>query len=457
VRTWLIGLAVLLVLGTALGAYLRWPAAAPVPPEIPHDGLEPAVIRVAEEARGALMENPRSADAWGYLGRVLLANGACADVSLVCFLQAERLAPDNTRWPYLAGLQLLELSRPEDALAKLERAVALGERRHSAIAAPRLALADTLRTLGRVDEAAIHYRQALARDPEDPRAHFGLGMGAFALEQWQEARVQFESCVHNHKTRKRASARLATICQRLNDTSNADFYARLATRLPIDAGWTDPFTDEDAHLAVRKEDRTRMIQVMEDKGLLPNAVALLRVLIAENPQEYRLHMDLGRLLAKMGQYEAAEKEVAEARRLGPDNIDVVHLMGLLLFKKGETLWLTDGGDREHASSLFEASIGCERRVLAIRPDHGLAHAYLGLSLKFLDRKTDALAAFRQAVHCNPELADTQLFLGLALAEAGNLSEARVHLDQALRLATEDDARPRAALEQYFSDGSKSKK
>jgi hypothetical protein len=61
---------------------------------------------------------------------------------------------------------------------------------------------------------------------------------------------------------------------------------------------------------------------------------------------------------------------------------------------------------------------------------------------------------RQSVHCNPEFSDNHLFLGIALAEDGKLTEARPHLEQALLLAGPNDPRPRKALDEFFQKAPK---
>ena len=164
---------------------------------------------------------------------------------------------------------------------------------------------------------------------------------------------------------------------------------------------------------------------------------------------------MGRLLGQKGEFRQAEEHIHRAQRLAPGKVQAHYLLGLLLFKQGEMLSQTEGGDHQKARQLFEQSAASARQALAVRSDYGFAHMVLGLSLKALGRRPEALAAFREAVHCNPEYADNHFFLGLMLAEDGKLGEARPYLEQARLLAAPDDARPRIALEKYFP-GSTSK-
>ena len=58
------------------------------------------------------------------------------------------------------------------------------------------------------------------------------------------------------------------------------------------------------------------------------------------------------------------------------------------------------------------------------------------------------AMLREAVLCQPEVAEVHLSLGEALAEAGQLREALKHLGNAVQLARPDDHRPRESLKKW---------
>jgi tetratricopeptide (TPR) repeat protein len=450
-QRWLVGLAGLLLVAGAGGALWCW-TRAPQVPVVPLDGLDREVADVVVAARQDIADNPRSAVAWAHLGRALLANEIELEVSLACFLEAERLDPDNPRWPYLAGGTLLNLGRPDDALPKLERAVALCDRAHENNMTPRLRLAETLAALGQAEAAARQCEQILAADPQNVRAHFDLGMFAAARGDWQQSRAHLLACVGSPQARKRACAQLAADCQRLGDRANADHYAALNKRLPKDFAWGDPYIAEHAALAVRKRDRYRIAEQLEAENKMASAARIVEGLVAKYPDDSLPHLMMGRILPQMGQFERAQQHLDKALQLSPDKTQVRYLMGLVLLRRGEVEWLSKNGDRQKAVALFEASADAARTVLAQRPDYGFAHMALGQSLKYLGRRTEALAAFREAVHCSPEFAEMHLNLGLALAEDGKLSEARPYLEQARILADPNDRRPAEALDKFFPGG-----
>jgi tetratricopeptide (TPR) repeat protein len=303
----------------------------------------------------------------------------------------------------------------------------------------------------------MHCTQVLTADPQNVRAHYDLGILASARGDWQQARSHLLNCVGSPQARKRACAQLATVCLRLDDRANADHYATLAERLPKDFDWSDPFIAEHAQLAVRKRDRYRVAEQLEAENKMEAAARILDRLAAEYPDDYLPHLMMGRILPQMGQFDRAQQHLDKARQLAPDKIQVHYLTGLVLLRRGEVELLAKNGDRQKAVALFEASAEAARAVLTQRPDHGFAHMSLGLSLKHLGRRAEALAAFREAVHCSPEYADMHLNLGQALAEQGDLAEARPHLRQAQILASPNDRRPTEALNKYFPrDDPKSK-
>ncbi len=75
-----------------------------------------------------------------------------------------------------------------------------------------------------------------------------------------------------------------------------------------------------------------------------------------------------------------------------------------------------------------------REDVNLDPESAVAWQRLGATLFFaLDKRTEAIAAFEQAVHLAPDDAETYLALGLALAADGRQTEASHAFREALRL------------------------
>ena len=446
---WLVLLAALVLVGGALGGRYWWYTRPSSPPEVPLAGLESELADILVETRAAVLAGPGNPEAWGTYGRALRVNEVFPEASRTCFEEAERLAPEDPRWPYFLADTHLSMGNREEAVAKLQRTVALCNRRQDMPDAPRLLLAETLASLEHAEEADSIFRQSLSVAPENARAHFGLGTLAFSRGDWPACRKHLERCVGSPQTRKKACAQLATVCEQLGDKFYADYYANLQARLPKDVGWTDPFLNEHAHLSRRKRHRYRIVDQLESQGQFAKAEVILKQMIKAYPAEDTPHLVMGRIVAQMGQYERAEEHLRIALKLAPEKYQAHYLLALALFRRGEVIWFAKDGDKAKANALFEESAVLSRHVIAQRPDYGFGHMALGLTLKYLGQSDESLAEFREAVHCNPEYAENHFHLGVALAERGKLKEAHYHLEQAKLMAAPNDRRPQAALDKYF--------
>jgi tetratricopeptide (TPR) repeat protein len=428
----LLGAAVLAGAALATGAWLRWARprpAPPVPPEVKADALEPAVLTAIGVARERVLKEPASAEAWGDLGKVFLAN-EMQDEANVCFARAEQLDAHNPRWPYFQGGTWQARGDYAAALPLLRRAADLCAGPEAGNVVPRLLLAETLLTLGRTDEADAEVRQAADSKPDDARVQFDRGLVAAARQDWPAAREHLRRCLGSPYARQKACVQLAAASRRLGEAAAAEDFRRQADRLPPDLEWGDPFVAEYLHWAVRKRARYRLAEQLEAAGRPADAVAVLGPLARDYPDDYLPHLTVGKLLGQTGDLGTAEQALRTARRLAPDKVQVYYYLSLVLFRRGEER--ERKGERDRAS--FEEAADMARRATELKPDYGFAHMALGLTLKRLGRADEALAAFRQAVRCNPEFAEMHFHLGEALAESGRAEEARPRLEQALRLA-----------------------
>jgi Flp pilus assembly protein TadD len=435
-RRLLLAVMFLVVALAATGITLRFLRPSPVPPTPPEakgEFLEPAVVRAVEVIRERVLEEPYSAQAWGDLGEVFLAN-ELEEESSRCFAEAERLDPSNPRWPYFQAGPLLNRGEREAALPYLARAVERCETGGDAAATTRLRLGETLLFLGRVDEAETHISQARDSKPDDPRVLFDLGLLAIAREDWKTARAHLLRCLGSPFTQQKARVQLAAVCSRLGEAASADEFHMQAGRLPPDRDWFDPFITEYLHFAKKKRKRYKLAEQFESAGRFRDSANVLRPLAADFPDDYLPQMTLGKVLGQTGDFRGAEEALRRALQLAPDKVQTHYYLSFLLLNKGEEAIREGDSSRARAEELFREAASLARQALAIKPDYGYAHMVLGLSLKHLGERAEALAALRQAVSCNPEFAELHFHLGEALAEEGQTAEARPRLEQALRLA-----------------------
>jgi Flp pilus assembly protein TadD len=341
-------------------------------------------------------------------------------------------------------------------LVQLERAAALADPNDPDQTAPRLLLAETLLGEGQRDAAEKHLQQVFQLDPGNARARYDLGLVAAARADWESARDHFLACLGNPQGRGKAAGQLATVFQRMGDKKNAEFYAGITGRLPRDAQWSDHLFVGEERLDKRKQNQYRIAEEYESEGTpagLTAAAKIVTHMILEHPEEDLPHLLLGRLLTKIGQFERAEEEVRIALARAPGKAHPYYLLSLILFGRAEKLEQPQleqpQNKKAEVQNLLEQSATAARQALERTPDNGPAHMALGRALWHLHRKTAAIAAMREAVHCSPEFSQHHLFLGLALVEEGNLTKARPYLEQAQLLAGPKDTRARDALQKHF--------
>ena len=138
---------------------------------------EPEVAHAVREAQAEVAEAPGSAAAWGRLGDRYRSN-LWLDEAARCYEQAERLEPDESRWPHRVGRSLY-FTDPAAAAAAFERALAL-----DADYAPTYVFyGRTLMRLNRDGAARQAFERAARLDPDDAHARVGLGQLALARRE----------------------------------------------------------------------------------------------------------------------------------------------------------------------------------------------------------------------------------------------------------------------------------
>jgi tetratricopeptide (TPR) repeat protein len=378
--------------------------------------------------------------------------------SLACLVQAARLDPSNPRWTYLQGGIYQNRSERATALACYERAVELTDRDDETNTTPRLMFAEMLAALGRPDDAQAQYELVRSRQPNNPRAHFGLGMLAVRRSQWEAAETHLLQAAASPHAQKKATIQLAAVRLQRGDPEGAETYRRKVDQLSDDTPWPDPYITEYLQYAEKKKNRYRRAQELESAGRFAEAAEVLRPLAERFPDDYLVRVTLGKVLAQMGEYPEAEEHLRRAVAVAPEKVQTHYYLALLLFREGEQLWNQGEGERAAARQRFEEAAEQSRLALAVKPDYGFAHMCLGLSLKYLGKRDEALAALEKSVACNPEFGELQAHVGMMLADMGRGDEARPHLERALHLGGVNRPAVLAALQKVQqADPAKAKK
>ena len=265
--------------------------------------------------------------------------------------------------------------------------------------------------------------------PDDARANYGLALVYAARQDWQASRTHLLRCAGNPFVQQKACVQLASVCRRLGDEGEAEKFRRMIQRLSMDRDWIDPFVTEYLAWAVKKAKRYRYAESLEAEGRLREAADVLRPLVDESPNDYLPRLALAKVIVRLGEQQRAEQLLREALRLAPEKVQIHYYLSLVLFTHAEAL--ARNGERDPAENFYREAVQQARATIALKPDYGFAYMTLGLSLKALGKRADALTALREAIRCNPEHAELHFYLGEMLAEDGRQVEAREQLQRAI--------------------------
>jgi tetratricopeptide (TPR) repeat protein len=409
-----------LVIAAAFGGWQVWKHTGSPPPAVNTAEFDSAISEAIAQARHAVLRSPRSAEARGRMGMVLLAHEVRAPAR-DCFTQACRMAPREPRWPYF--LALSELSdNPMAAATNFERAVSLFP---EPATAPRLRLAGTLISLGRLETAEVHYRHVLRREPKSAPGALGLGKIANARDRTEEAAEFLTAATEDPSTRKAAHRLLLTVYQKLGRTNEAERVEKKLAGLPNDTSWPDPFIAEVEQLKTGEQAWIDLGDEWIKTGRAAEAARLLERTVQTYPKSDRAMFFLGRARLRLGDAAGAEAILMRAISLAPGSIEAQMQLGVTRLSLGRA---------EEAEPCFRA---------AIQAKPNLAPAWFNLALCLggeRNRRAESIAAFREAIRLKPDLIEAYLGLAVVLRAEGKPQLAADELRIALSLEPEEPLR-----------------
>lgn len=167
-------------------------------------------------------------------------------------------------------------------------------------------------------------------------------------------------------------------------------------------------------------DRLAEALALHERGALAPAVALYQALLAAEPQDARLWLNLGAALHGLGRRGEALSAYGEATTRDPGLVEAVFNRGCLLTELGRdeeaalqfaaALKLQPSfaaaqynlANTQRRLGLTDAAVAAYRAAIALRPSHADSWNGLGLALRELGAIADAEAAFRRALECKPD-------------------------------------------------------
>ena len=337
-----------------------------------------------------------------------LASEGLIEEALSRFEQALEAAPENPEAIEAVGRALLNLGRLEEAEASFLDALEIDPE----WVAPRMGLA--LVALGRDEPFKIvhHLERAIEADPGYPEAYVELGRYYGYMGEPALAKATFERWTGRHP-------------------EDADMLINAGLTLFDAADFAEAyaFFEKAVEAATEPEQRSGALtfraNALDMLGRYDEAVAAYEEVIAETPEWWEAHANLGICHARNGQMERAEAAFRRGLEDCPGSPEIRDELAAHL--------LSQGGDLQEALRLSEEAVALGRDEirhlitlgevrLASGDDEGTAEAY------------------RTVLSLDPENPEAHLELGILHERRGEATEAEEHFVESLKA---DPGNPRA--------------
>jgi tetratricopeptide (TPR) repeat protein len=375
--------------------------------------LEPAVAQQIEkmhrDVEGAL-ENTALlksdlAESYGLLGEVFHAY-EYFDAAATCYRNAQRLAPEDYRWPHL----LADVEQRRGALEKSREYHQAALKLRPGDPASLVELGNVCLELDRLDEADKNFEEALRRDPSSAAARAGRGQVALIRRQFTEAASDFEAAVRAVPTANRLHYGLAMAYRGLGRLEDARRELRMSGSVGVRP--PDALLDALPHLLEGVRVHILRGRLAYENGRYGEAAAEFEQAVAADPKNVPALVDFASALARQGKTSAAIDRYRQALAIAPDNptarLDLGQLLG------GQGRWREAAGDLAVAADALA--------------DDGDAQRLYGRALRRLGRNEEALRRFAMAERLNPLDEDAVVEGAELLVDAGRYREARSVLE-----------------------------
>jgi tetratricopeptide (TPR) repeat protein len=337
-----------------------------------------------------------------------LASEGLIEEALSRFEQALESAPGNPEAIEAVGRALLNLGRLEEAEASFLDALEIDPE----WVAPRMGLA--LVALGRDEPFKIvhHLERAIEADPGYPESYVELGRYYGYMGEPALAKATFERWTGRHPE---DADMLINAGLTLFDASDfAEAYA---------------FFEKAVEAATEEEQRSGALtfraNALDMLGRYDEAVVAYEEVIAETPEWWEAHANLGICHARNGRMERAEAAFRRGLADCPGSPEIRDELAAHL--------LEQGGDLQEALKLSEEAVALGRDEIR----HLITLGEVKLAL---EDDEGAAEAYRAVLALDPENPDAHLELGILHERRGEAAEAEEHFIESLKA---DPSNPRA--------------
>ena len=240
----------------------------------------------------------------------------------------------------------------------------------------------TLKELGRLEEAAVIYKQAIILKPDFADAHNNLGNTLNQVGRLEEAEACLRQAIILKPGFVEAHNNLGFTLKELGRLEEAAVIYKQAIILKPDFA--------EAH--------NNLGGTLQELNKLEEAEVSLRQAIVLKPDFAKAYLNLGNTLKNLGRLEEAEVSYRKSIKLKPDFADAHNNLGNTLNEVGR----------------LEEAEACLRQAIILKPGFVEAHNNLGGTLQELNKLEEAEACLRQAIILKPDFADAHNNLGKTL-------------------------------------------
>lgn len=321
------------------------------------------------------------------LGVIALACGAIAATVSRVPVRAARIAL-LTALPLFLGVLTF---RQAHMYADVETLYETTIRRNPACWMAHNNLGVALKSRGRLDDAARHYRRALALRPDYPEAHNNLGLALHATGNPRGAVDSYREALRLRPANPEALGNLGASLTSLGRAGEAVAAFQQALQ----------FDPDDAGL------RFNLGVALHAAARLDDAIGEYRRALALDPSLPGVHAGLGRALAGARPQGEAIAAYLELLRADPEDSESHFAVAVLL---------ADAGRLPEAIEHYAA-------VVRLRPTHIEAHNNFGSLLSRSGRPNEAIPHFEEAARLLPSHVGVRMNLAGAYSAAGRFDDA----------------------------------
>jgi tetratricopeptide (TPR) repeat protein len=362
-----------------------------------------------------------------------------------------------------AGETLRLAGRTDEALAALDRAVALQPDLSSAIASR----AETKRIMGRFDDAVADFSRAIELNPDYAWAFSGRAHAYRALESYDLSKADFDHAIELQPDLAGAFGGRAEVFRLLDRYEEA--LADFSRAIELDGGYVwaigsrgqtlkamgrydEALADFSRALALDPD----LAWAIDDRGETYRLLERYEEAVADFSRAIGLDPDYawavgrrGQSYAALGRDDAALADFNRALALSPDvtwvlveraekyrllgrNEEALADFGRAIELSPEYAWaIASRGQTYSAMNLHEEALADFSRALALNPDLAWAIDERGETYRHLGRYEEAVADFSQAIGLDPDYAWALGRRGQSYAALGRNEEALADLGRAL--------------------------